>query len=101
MIDTQAETLLSLSHAARSIPGRSGCGVHVATVWRWVKRGVRGVRLETILIGGIRHTSQEALQRFFEATTAAASGGVPSVRTTSQRQKAVEAAERELRAAGI
>jgi len=96
MIDTQTETILSLAQAARSVPGRSGCGVHAATIWRWMQRGIRGVRLETILIGGIRYTSQEALHSFFNATTAAADGLPPVVKNAEHRQKAIEAAERQL-----
>ena len=34
--------------------------------------GVRGIRLESIMVGGTRCTSVQALQRFFDALTAAA-----------------------------
>jgi hypothetical protein len=34
--------------------GRSGRGVSVSTVWIWTLRGVRGVKLETLMVGGIR-----------------------------------------------
>ena len=101
MIDIHNEHPLTLSDAADSIPGRTGSGVHVSTTWRWAQRGIRGVRLETILIGGIRYTSREALQRFFESTTAAADGITPSARTPSQRQRAIRQAERELKDSGI
>ena len=37
----------------------------LATLYRWATHGCRGVRLETIQIGGTKCTSQEALQRFF------------------------------------
>ena len=63
MINSQSEQLLTLAAAAREVPGRSGRGVSVSTVWRWTLRGVRGVKLETLMVGGIRHTSREALQR--------------------------------------
>lgn len=96
-----SEQLLTLSAAARAIPGRSGQGVHAATTWRWVRRGVRGIRLETVLIGGIRYTSREALERFFAAITAIANGETPPIRTPTQRQRQIEAAERELSRAGI
>ena len=101
MIDAHLEHLLTLSAAARSLPGRSGRGVHVSTIWRWSQRGIRGVRLETILVGGTRHTSREALQRFFTATTAAADGTPPATRTPHQRRQAAQRAERELGEAGI
>jgi hypothetical protein len=102
MIQTDQETILSLSRAARSLPSRSGKrGVSTSTIWRWCARGIRGIRLETILIGGIRYTSAEALQRFFSATTAAADGTAISTATPISRQRAIAAAERELSEAGM
>jgi len=94
MIDTQIEALHRLSTAAGLVPSPSGCGVNVSTVWRWAKRGVRGIRLETIMIGGIRYTSVEALQRFFAATTAVSDGLAPA--TTRSRMARIAAAELEL-----
>lgn len=98
LIDPNMERLLSISEAAKSLPNRP----HVDTLWRWVYKGCKGVKLETISIGGRRFTSAEALQRFVERSTAAADRqpAVPT-RTARQRQRAVEAAERELAAAGI
>ena len=65
MIDPVTETLETLAEAARSLPSRP----HPSTLHRWRLRGIRGVKLDTILIGGRRYTSREALQRFFAATT--------------------------------
>src|SRR5436853_7301545 len=98
---TLSESLLTLSAAARELPGPSGKGLHVSTLWRWSLRGIRGIRLETVMVGGIRYTSREALERFVGRTTAAAAGTTPAVRTPKQRQRAIEAAERELTEAGI
>src|SRR5262245_4075347 len=98
---TLSEQLLTLSAAAREIPGPSGRGLHVSTLWRWMQRGVRGIRLETVMIGGIRYTSREALERFIAATTAAADGTAPRIRTPLQRQRAIDAANKELESAGI
>jgi hypothetical protein len=64
-IQLNSESLLSLSEAAASLPGRP----HLSTLHRWRLRGVRGIRLETCLVGGARYTSREALQRFVESTT--------------------------------
>jgi len=97
MIDIHSEHLLTLTEAAKTLPGR----VALSTIWRWMQRGVRGVRLQTVLVGGLRYTSREALQRFVEATTAAADGQPIPARTSRQRQKAIEQAERELAKAGI
>lgn len=62
MID---ESLMTLAEAARSLPHKP----HVATLYRWMSRGVRGIRLRTILVGGRRYTSREALNEFIEATS--------------------------------
>jgi len=42
----------------------NGKRVHISAVYRWVQRGIKGVRLEAIRIGGTTYTSREALQRF-------------------------------------
>lgn len=97
MIDTESERLLLLTDAAKVIPGRPS----VPTLWRWRMRGVRGVRLETCVVGGRRYTSREALSRFIVGTTAAADGIAASTQTSRQRMSAIEAAERELGKAGI
>ena len=68
MIDVFAEQLVSLTEAAGLLPRRRrGRKPAVQTLYRWASHGVRGVRLETIQIGGTRCTSREALQRFFLA----------------------------------
>lgn len=97
MIDIHTEHMLTFAQASHETPGRPA----ISTVWRWNTHGVRGVKLETVLIGGLRYTSREALQRFVEATTAAADSQPIPTRTARQRQKAIEAAERELEQAGI
>jgi hypothetical protein len=102
MIDTQSETLLTRAQGRREIPSRTGRTVSVSTVWRWAIRGCRGVKLETVVCGAIRYTSREAIHRFFAACTAAADGApAPSHRNGRQRQKSIEAAERELSEAGL
>ena len=99
MIDIHTERIISFHDAAKSFPGRP----NLSTLHRWRLAGVRGVRLETLLIGGRRVTSAEALQRFAEATTAAAdgSGMFTLSRTSRQRQRDIERAEAELERAGI
>lgn len=78
MIDTQKERLLPFSAVPRSMPGEPPS---IATVRRWRIRGVRGVKLETLLVGGRRYTSEEALQRFLAGTTAAAETSASPTRT--------------------
>jgi hypothetical protein len=91
MIDLATETLLSLTDVAKSLPGRP----HVSTLHRWRMRGIRGIKLETTKLGGKRLTSREALQRFADRTTAAASGEPTPVRTPAQRAREIAQAERE------
>jgi hypothetical protein len=89
VIDTTSETILTLSQAADELPrrrrGRKG---HPSTLYRWIATGCRGVRLESIQIGGTCCTSLEALQRFFEALTDA------RARSTARDQAAAPLASR-------
>jgi hypothetical protein len=39
-----------------------------ATLWRWHAIGIRGVKLDTVRIGGRRYTSHEAFNDFVRAT---------------------------------
>src|SRR5262245_61651179 len=67
-IDVFHEQTCSLSSATNLIPRRRrGRKAAVSTLYRWATVGVRGIRLETIQVGGTRCTSVEALQRFFDA----------------------------------
>ena len=67
MINVTSESLITLREAARRIPGRGGRrSIHVSALYRWALRGVRGIVLETIPVGGTLYTSLEALQRFCE-----------------------------------
>ena len=65
------ETTLTLTEAAKALPClRGGKRVHLATLHRWVQRGVAGVRLEALRLGRTVVTSREALQRFAERLSA-------------------------------
>lgn len=73
MIDPQSETLLTFSQAARIIPSsRNGKKTASSTLFRWATRGLQGVRLESIKVGGARRTSKEALTRFYRALSSQA-----------------------------
>lgn len=93
---TLQESLLTLKDAAKLLPGNP----HYATLFRWAQKGCRGVRLESALIGGIRYTSREALDRFILACSGD-SAPIPILATPKQRQRQIAAAERELGEAGI
>ena len=96
-IDAQSESLLTLCEARTAFPG--GKRLALATLHRWRLRGVRGVRLETILIGGLRYTSGEAINRFIIAQNAN-ENPTPAI-TVSQRQRMANAAQTELSRAGV
>jgi len=68
MIDISTETVITLKEAARQAPcRRRGRPTNVTTLFRWSTKGLRGHTLETMLYGGVRCTSVEALQRFLFA----------------------------------
>jgi Protein of unknown function (DUF1580) len=84
------ETLVPLKAACRLIPGRSGKGIAVTTIYRWALRGCRGTRLQTAMIGGQRYTSHEALDRFVIAINRRPSSQISPI--GRERQHRVEAA---------
>ncbi len=99
MIDLQTEKVISIRDACQMLPRRrGGKRPHFATLYRWIQRGVRGVRLESIKVGGEFCTSVEALQRFCERCT---DPTAPKSRTSKTRQRAIDKADRELAAEGI
>jgi hypothetical protein len=88
MIDPFAEQTVPLGRAARFVPSlRGDRPVNPSTIWRWATAGVRGIKLETVKVGGTTCTSREALQRFF-----ARLNGQPVPRPASEdrRQEGVE-----------
>jgi hypothetical protein len=97
MIDVEQEKLVSFSQLAQSLPRRrSNRPVHVSTIHRWRKPGLRGVRLEAIRVGGSWHTTREAFARFCERLTAAETDGDTAAVTTSARRRTHELADVEL-----
>lgn len=68
-------------------------GVHTATVWRWIHRGVRGgQQLATIWIGGRQYITAVDLDGFLRRIQQVDNVLPPRIQTT-----AAERAERELR----
>lgn len=63
-IDIHTEQLCTLSKAARQLPRLDGKHPSPNAVWRWCRKGVGGVHLEHIRVGGRLFTSAEALNRF-------------------------------------
>ena len=55
-----AEQLMTLQEAVQCFP----VPVCLQTVTRWTKKGIKGVILESMLVGERRYTSQMAIDRF-------------------------------------
>lgn len=58
------ENLITLPKAAKLFPCKRPS---LTSMHRWALEGSRGVKLESIRIGGFRYTSAEAVQRFIAA----------------------------------
>jgi hypothetical protein len=101
MIDITQETLIPLREAPRRLPPRpNGKRMHISACYRWISRGVRGVRLEAIRIGGSTYTSLEALQRFADHLGApGAPLTLPASSPPRTRQKQIDQASKRLREA--
>src|SRR5947208_2365717 len=95
MIDPRNENLRLLTQASSDVPGNPS----YCTLVRWALRGRRGIRLETVMIGGRRYTSREAIDRFISRTNEP--GAVTDSAVSSQRAREQEAVERRLDAEGI
>lgn len=109
-IDIHNETILSLTEAAKVLPRVNGKRPAVSTLWRWCRKGLRGVRLDYIRVGRKIATSREALNRFFTALADAdepieqhPSAPCPRKRSTpaAARKRSLETADRILDEAGI
>ena len=100
MIDLTTETVISLTEAAKILPiRRAGKRPHVATLHRWASRGLHGVQLDTIQVGGTRCTSVAALQRFFDALSAPTSTVAP--RSNRSRAHTLKQAAQKLKDLGL
>jgi hypothetical protein len=112
------EQIVSFAQGIEYIKIRTGRKLHTSAIWRWARKGVRGVKLECIRVGGEFMTSIEAIGRF----TAALANVEPAVRAGRSdalqpskktpvaassssrplhRVRAIEKAEQVLRDAGI
>ncbi len=95
-MDIQDEEVFPLSEGAARLPRRRrGRKTHVASLRRWSKTGLRGVKLEVLRVGGVTCTSVEALQRFFDALTAI-NGAPPAHKPAGAPRREGGAVEEEL-----
>ena len=97
-IDVKAETLVHFTDARSEF--HNGRRASLASLHRWRLDGVRGVKLETVLICGLRYTSKEAIDRFIAAQNADDAPAAPVI-TPAQRRRQSEAARLALQEAGV
>ena len=99
MIDPETETLILPREVCRMFPGRSGKGIALCTAWRWMLKGRKGHKLESLIAGGQRYTSREAVGRFLTKLN-----GGEDYRSNQQRAdwtRAAQRVEHELAAEGF
>lgn len=115
------QKILSLSEAARAVPPLDGRTPHLASIWRWCRRGLRRggvlIKLDYVRVGRRIGIPPEALNKFFREL-AEADKTIPSAsthfevrplpiataakkRTGAQRQHDIERARKDLAAAGL
>ena len=111
-IDPGREDLLSLTEATKVIPKINRNRIARSTLWRWCRKGLRGVHLEYVRVGRDIATSREALNRFFvmlaETDPPLDNPGplripddISSQRSQHAQKRAFDRAERRLEEAGI
>ena len=107
-IISSREQLLSLSQAAKSVPRIDGRSPHASTVFRWAKKGLNGIKLEYLKVGGRIVTSVEAMDRFYVGVAEADQRAIniychPAIQTKKPRirSRQIDAAEKSLRKAGF
>ncbi len=94
-INLENESPITLAETPHHVPKRNGKRMHYSTVYRWVTKGVRGRRLESLLVGGVRYTTIEALRRFLHSPLR------PPDREVSPSSDLTDAIEESLRDAGV
>lgn len=106
LAEIRAGRPLSLAEAGRSFPPHRGGGesTRPETVHRWITDGVRAadgsrVRLEAVRIGGRWVTSEPAVDRFIRRLSAVPDLA-PGPRSPAERNRAADAADKELAAMG-
>ena len=104
-IDISSEQVVTLTEATRHLPPRrKGKRPNVATLYRWTNEGVRGIRLEYVMVGATRCTSLQSLQRFFDRLTALSENQTATpvpARLPKDHEKRIEGAEARQARSGI
>ncbi len=101
MICIKSEKLLPIKDVPKWCEQTFEKRVSMSTIYRWHLRGIRGVKLETILIGGQRYTSYTRLTDFFTRSTDAAESKPVEKEVILPDTKNVSSAEQALADAGM
>jgi hypothetical protein len=82
---------------------RRGTKLSYTCLWRWATKGVAGVVLQTVRVGGTPCTTESDLRHFFADVAAAKRGEkpIPIIRTSAHRAREIEAARQRLAQSGI
>lgn len=83
------ERPISLTDACKYLGDITGKRPAVTTVWRWCLKGCRGVRLESVCIGGRRYVTIPAIERFIHRSNQPAEPAAPPAATLSKTEAAV------------
>ena len=92
-INTFEERIISLEDGAKHISKISGTKRNRRVLIRWSNRGVAGIKLPTIRVGGQLYTSQEKLNWFLNESreakrkrhSQATSAGIQQAKSVEQR----------------
>jgi hypothetical protein len=84
MIDIHKENVFPLSAGTHRLETRPSA----ASLWRWALKGLRGTKLETVLIGGRRYTSDAAFDRFVRSINEAGAALPPPTRVRAKQRAA-------------
>jgi hypothetical protein len=79
---------------------RAGSKLHASTVWRWCLRGVAGIKLQHVRVGGTICVTECWLQDFFVALADTQSHGQTSPKPI-QRTRDIAAAQLQLEKQGF
>ena len=88
--------LLNLSDAFEKKTGRRP---NPCTTWRWSAKGVKGVKLQVLFVGGTRLTTEEWVQDFIDAVSRvnmAKHEAAPPMQPPRQQERNAEKAAKKL-----
>ena len=61
-MDCNIDDLITIAEAAELIPGKP----HICSVHRWILKGINGVTLKAVRVGGRRFKSREWVREFID-----------------------------------